>query len=163
MTVVLAFAGVAHGADKKSTQDIMLEDTRLNHTSCLRMISSMKCVGSGDEGSSSANCKLQMAYRLASGEIAAFPIQSNDSKTHGADNGLTYVARMSALMVTLGASEKAIAAIGASASTNRAENEMRIQLAQIAEQLQLKDIKKCQDFKDESKTVYSESSSHVGE
>ncbi len=157
MMAMTALSGAVH-AEEKSSVDVVSADARLDHTSCLRMITSMTCNSNGNENWASGDCALKMSFRLSSGEIAEFNIKSS-YRSSTPDSPLSTAFRVIAVFPTVGQSEAAVASLTAHSVRNSAIDQMHVELRKIAEVLELKDIRKCSDFKNNSNQIDGEATS----
>ena len=167
-TILILLAALSFQAQASRQEDPtgltqITEDSRLDSSACLRMLSSTTCGAYGDLSdavlSGKGNCSLQMAFRLSSNENVVHKISGIGSYSNDVFDGPLVVVGIVAEALTLGLSDKAMESGAKHAAYNKAEKNLQITIAKVAEALELKGVAKCSDFKNNSSTVHKPSES----
>lgn len=171
-TILTLLAVLSLQAQASQPQDItgvseITNDSRLNETSCLRMISATTCGASGHLSdaiiSGRGSCSVQMAFRLSSNENVIHPVTGIGNYSSDFFDGPMSLLGIAAEIVTLGLSDRAIESSAKHAAFDNAEKNLKIQIAKVAETLELKGVAKCADFKNNSATVHKPTESNSAE
>jgi hypothetical protein len=126
------------------------------------MLSSVECKAHGyaEPGAyqSHGSCQMKVAFQLSSGENVIHELNSS-SDNGGYGGGFTELSGGLLGVWSLGLFDQVLASGASHTSLGHAEDNLRFNLKKMAEELELKGVAKCRDFKDNSSKINSVTSS----
>ncbi|MBY0470840.1 hypothetical protein K2X30_06680 [bacterium] len=117
---------------------------------CLRAVSHVRCEATGNANHTQATCSAKVAFKLVNDEISQIDLDAKESNSTSDVNIFTPF-RVIAYIGTLSSSEDLIASTSGKTSINKAQSNLQDRLRTLREQLALRNIPDCTDFKDDSK------------
>ncbi len=170
-TILILLAALslhAHASQEDPTGvSAISQDSRLNQSACLRMISATTCESYGQirdaNISGTGNCYVEMSFRLSPNEVVKHKVMGQGYYGNDMFQGPLVVAALAAELVTAGLSDSVLAGHARSESFENALNDLRLNKSTVAENLEINAVAKCADFKDNSATVHRPSESNRAE